>query len=169
MKVLSLICLVALVFKTTSAAFVSHHGHVGGVKGQRSTCTARFAAAKGAAKKAKKAKTAKKAKGKAKSAAKKDAPETFKKPDFIKSIQEKTDMTKAESEAALQAVLETITEQVVDGKRISLLGFGTFQLSHRAARLGRNPKTGEEIQIKASKTPAFKASKVFKEQCNPGR
>ena len=52
------------------------------------------------------------------------------------------------------------------GKRISMLGFGTFKLTNRAARVGRNPKTGEEIQIKASKTPSFSAGKAFKEKCN---
>lgn len=58
------------------------------------------------------------------------------------------------------------TQNVAQGKRISMLGFGTFKLTHRAARKGRNPKTGEEIQIKASKTPSFSAGKAFKEKCN---
>jgi DNA-binding protein HU-beta len=57
-------------------------------------------------------------------------------------------------------------QNVAAGKRISMLGFGTFKLTSRAARVGRNPKTGEEIQIKASKTPSFSAGKAFKEKCN---
>ena len=56
-----------------------------------------------------------------------------------------------------------------DGKRISLPGFGTFKLNYRAARKGRNPATGEEIDIKSSYSPSFSASKTFKEICNPDR
>eukprot|EP00558_Chaetoceros_sp_UNC1202_P011016 CAMPEP_0197247612 /NCGR_PEP_ID=MMETSP1429-20130617/29903_1 /TAXON_ID=49237 /ORGANISM="Chaetoceros sp., Strain UNC1202" /LENGTH=142 /DNA_ID=CAMNT_0042708557 /DNA_START=224 /DNA_END=652 /DNA_ORIENTATION=- len=97
---------------------------------------------------------------------KKEPVETFRKPEFVASIAQKTGMSKADSEAALAAVLETISENVADGKRISMLGFGTFKLTHRAARKGRNPKTGEEIQISASKTPSFSAGKAFKEKCN---
>jgi DNA-binding protein HU-beta len=59
-----------------------------------------------------------------------------------------------------------IIQNVAAGKRISMLGFGTFKLTHRKARKGRNPKTGEEIQIKASNTPSFSAGKSFKEKCN---
>eukprot|EP00561_Arcocellulus_cornucervis_P002481 CAMPEP_0185811776 /NCGR_PEP_ID=MMETSP1322-20130828/8453_1 /TAXON_ID=265543 /ORGANISM="Minutocellus polymorphus, Strain RCC2270" /LENGTH=132 /DNA_ID=CAMNT_0028508255 /DNA_START=31 /DNA_END=429 /DNA_ORIENTATION=- len=90
----------------------------------------------------------------------------FKKPEFVASVSEKTGLSKAESEAALAAVLETIQEEIAAGKRITLLGFGTFKLSHRAARKGRNPQTGEELQIKASNSPSFSASKAFKERCN---
>uniref|UniRef100_A0A6U3TZN0 DNA-binding protein HU n=1 Tax=Ditylum brightwellii TaxID=49249 RepID=A0A6U3TZN0_9STRA len=111
-------------------------------------------------------KTTKKTK---KTAKKSDAPETFKKAEFVSSIAEKTGFTKADSEAALAAVLETITEEVALGKRISLLGFGTFKLSYRKARKGRNPKTGEEIDIKESFSPSFSASKAFKEKVNPDR
>jgi len=91
---------------------------------------------------------------------------TVRKAEFVAKVAEKTGMSKIDSEAALSAVLETITEEVSSGKRISMLGFGTFKLTHRAARLGRNPKTGEEIQIKASKSPSFTAGKAFKEKCN---
>jgi DNA-binding protein HU-beta len=59
-----------------------------------------------------------------------------------------------------------LKQEIAAGKRITLLGFGTFKLSHRAARKGRNPQTGEEIQIKASNSPSFSASKSFKERCN---
>lgn len=60
-------------------------------------------------------------------------------------------------------------QEVAAGKRINLLGFGTFKLTARAARKGRNPQTGEELQIKASNSPSFTASKVFKERVNPDR
>lgn len=60
-------------------------------------------------------------------------------------------------------------QEVADGKRISLPGFGTFKLNFRAARKGRNPATGEEIDIRASFSPSFSASKTFKEMCNPDR
>mmetsp|Transcript_18165 Transcript_18165/g.24998 ORF Transcript_18165/g.24998 Transcript_18165/m.24998 type:complete len:165 (-) Transcript_18165:240-734(-) len=93
----------------------------------------------------------------------------FKKADFVASIAEKTGFTKADSEVALAAVLDTITEEVALGKRISLLGFGTFKLSFRKARKGRNPKTGDEIDIKESYAPTFSASKSFKEKVNPDR
>eukprot|EP00553_Chaetoceros_curvisetus_P005424 CAMPEP_0204623714 /NCGR_PEP_ID=MMETSP0717-20131115/9474_1 /ASSEMBLY_ACC=CAM_ASM_000666 /TAXON_ID=230516 /ORGANISM="Chaetoceros curvisetus" /LENGTH=161 /DNA_ID=CAMNT_0051638883 /DNA_START=25 /DNA_END=510 /DNA_ORIENTATION=+ len=118
----------------------------------------------------KKKKTVKKKKKTAKKAAAAAAPKeevvTFRKPEFVASIAQKTGMSKQDSEAALAAVLETISENVADGKRISMLGFGTFKLTHRKARKGRNPKTGEEIDIKASNTPSFSAGKAFKERCN---
>lgn len=62
-----------------------------------------------------------------------------------------------------------LIQEVADGKRINLPGFGTFKLNFRAARKGRNPATGEEIDIKASYSPSFSASKTFKEMCNPDR
>ena len=60
-------------------------------------------------------------------------------------------------------------QEVASGKKVSLPGFGTFKLSHRAARKGRNPKTGEPMDIKASNTPSFSASKTFKDMANPDR
>mmetsp|Transcript_12558 Transcript_12558/g.15791 ORF Transcript_12558/g.15791 Transcript_12558/m.15791 type:complete len:145 (-) Transcript_12558:57-491(-) len=93
--------------------------------------------------------------------------ETFRKSEFISSIAAKTGMTKVNSEKAFEAVLDTIVEEVSNGKKISILGFGSFKLTHRAARKGRNPRTGEEIDIPASNTPSFTASKNFKEKCNP--
>jgi len=94
---------------------------------------------------------------------------SFKKAEFVASIAEKTGFSKADSSAALAAVFEVISEEVADGKRVPINGFGTFKLSKRAGRKGRNPKTGEEIEIKPSNTPAFTASKIFKEKVNPGR
>lgn len=93
----------------------------------------------------------------------------FKKADFVSAVSEKTGMTKSESEMALAAVLNVIATEISDGKRINLPGFGTFKLNFRQSRKGRNPATGEEIQIKASYSPSFSASKTFKEMCNPDR
>lgn len=93
----------------------------------------------------------------------------LKKADFVSAVAEKTGMTKADSDMALAAVLNVIATEVADGKRINLPGFGTFKLNFRAARKGRNPATGEEIDIKASYSPSFSASKTFKEMCNPDR
>ncbi|GMI47320.1 hypothetical protein TrCOL_g3056 [Triparma columacea] len=95
-----------------------------------------------------------------------DGPPAVKKADFVAAVSEKTGLTKIDSEAALAAVIDTITEEVSRGRKISMLGFGTFKLSERKERMGRNPKTGEAILIKASKTPSFSASKTFKEKCN---
>jgi len=81
----------------------------------------------------------------------------------------KSGLSKTDAESALAAVIDTIVEEIAAGKKISMLGFGTFKLSHRAARSGRNPKTGEPLQIKASNSPSFSASKTFKEKCNVGR
>eukprot|EP00520_Triparma_pacifica_P003213 CAMPEP_0118662636 /NCGR_PEP_ID=MMETSP0785-20121206/16940_1 /TAXON_ID=91992 /ORGANISM="Bolidomonas pacifica, Strain CCMP 1866" /LENGTH=108 /DNA_ID=CAMNT_0006556199 /DNA_START=48 /DNA_END=374 /DNA_ORIENTATION=+ len=89
-----------------------------------------------------------------------------KKADFVNAVASKTGLTKVDSEAALAAVIDTITEEVAKGRKISMLGFGTFKLTERKERMGRNPKTGEQILIKASKTPTFSASKTFKEKCN---
>jgi len=94
---------------------------------------------------------------------------TFLKSEFVASIAAKTGLSKTASEAALAAVLDTIQEEVAAGKRINMLGFGTFKLSHRAARKGRNPRTGEEIEIQASYSPSFSASKTFKERVNLDR
>jgi len=136
--------------------------------------TSLSAAAKSGAPKKKKAKKKKSAKKATKSSEAEAAVPaenevevvTFRKPEFVSRIAEKTGMSKADSEAALSAVLETITEEVASGKRISMLGFGTFKLTHRKARKGRNPKTGEPIDIAASKSPSFSAGKAFKERCN---
>lgn len=92
--------------------------------------------------------------------------ENFKKSEFVASVAEKTGFTKAESEDALTAVLETIAEQMALEKKITLVGFGTFQAKDRAARKGRNPRTGEEIDIPASKAPTFSASKALKNFVN---
>ncbi|KAL7479558.1 hypothetical protein ACHAW6_005282 [Cyclotella cf. meneghiniana] len=113
------------------------------------------------------------AKSKSKAKTKIEDPEddvvNFRKAEFVAAVAEKTGMTKGDSEKALSAVLHIIASEVSNGKRVSLPGFGTFKLSYRAARKGRNPKTGEEIDIKASYTPSFSASKTFKDMANPDR
>jgi len=98
-----------------------------------------------------------------------EKPVTFSKSEFISSLSEKTGLSKTDSQAALNGVLDVIQEEVAAGKRISMLGFGTWKLSRRAARKGRNPRTGEEIDIKESFSPSFSASKSFKERVNPDR
>ncbi|MBN9413644.1 MAG: HU family DNA-binding protein [Candidatus Paracaedimonas acanthamoebae] len=74
--------------------------------------------------------------------------------------------TKAEAERALEAVLESIQVSLKKGEDVRIVGFGTFSVSQRAARTGRNPRTGEEIKIPATKTPTFKAGKELKEAVN---
>jgi DNA-binding protein HU-beta len=92
--------------------------------------------------------------------------DTFRKADFIAAVAEKTGMNKKESEDALKAVLDVVQEQVGAGKRVNLAGFGTFTLKERAARKGRNPQTGEELQIAASKSPGFSPAKAWKDAIN---
>lgn len=73
------------------------------------------------------------------------------------------ELTKSQAAAALQAVEDAITAALAEGGNVSWIGFGTFTVKERAARTGRNPKTGEEIQIAAAKVPSFKAGKALKE------
>mmetsp|Transcript_23690 Transcript_23690/g.40329 ORF Transcript_23690/g.40329 Transcript_23690/m.40329 type:complete len:196 (-) Transcript_23690:338-925(-) len=130
--------------------------------------TARPATAMYAAKK--KSSTTKSTKKKSSTKSDSEAPVNFKKAEFVSAIAQKTGLTKSESEHALSSILSIITEELSVGrKRISLPGFGTFKLTYRAARKGRNPKTGEEIDIKESYSPSFTASKTFKDLCNPDR
>eukprot|EP00557_Chaetoceros_sp_GSL56_P009473 CAMPEP_0176491456 /NCGR_PEP_ID=MMETSP0200_2-20121128/8441_1 /TAXON_ID=947934 /ORGANISM="Chaetoceros sp., Strain GSL56" /LENGTH=166 /DNA_ID=CAMNT_0017888885 /DNA_START=93 /DNA_END=593 /DNA_ORIENTATION=- len=166
MKFESLILLTALIFNVSHAFTTSNQAcQRKALITSRKTTTIRAAASAGGEKK-KKATKKKAAVKDVKKEIEKEEVETVRKPEFVASIAEKTGMSKTDSEAALAAVIETITENVAAGKRISMLGFGTFKLTSRAARVGRNPKTGEEIQIKASKTPSFSAGKAFKEKCN---
>jgi len=76
------------------------------------------------------------------------------------------DITKADASKALDAVLSSITAALASGEQISLIGFGTFLVRDRAARTGRNPQTGAEIQIAAAKVPAFKPGKALKDAVN---
>ncbi len=79
-------------------------------------------------------------------------------------VAKKANLSKKDSEKALKAVLDGITECLVKGDKVQLVGFGTFEVRNRKAREGRNPSTGETIKIEASKTPAFKAGKALKDK-----
>ena len=85
------------------------------------------------------------------------------KAELINAVAEKTSLSKKDSEAAVNAALEAITATLADGDKVQLVGFGSFEVKKREARVGRNPKTKEEIQIPASKVPAFKAGKALKD------
>jgi DNA-binding protein HU-beta len=88
------------------------------------------------------------------------------KTELIDAMAEAADISKAAAGRALDGMIDEITGAVKSNDTVSIIGFGTFALSERAARKGRNPKTGEEIQIKASKSPKFKAGKAFKDAVN---
>ena len=85
---------------------------------------------------------------------------------LIAAVAEKSNMTKKDAEAAVNAVTETIVSALKDGEKVQLVGFGTFEVKTRGARTGRNPKTGESIEVPATKHPAFSASKALKDQMN---
>ena len=85
------------------------------------------------------------------------------KTELIAAIAEKTGMTKKDAERAVAATFESISASLVKGDRVQLSGFGIFEVKERAARTGRNPHTKETIEIPASRTPAFKASKALKD------
>ena len=85
------------------------------------------------------------------------------KAELVSAIAEKTDLTKKDSEKALAAVLDSITEALKKDEKVSLVGFGTFEVRSRAARKGVNPQTGKEISIEATQVPAFKAGKALKD------
>lgn len=84
------------------------------------------------------------------------------KSELIEKVASATDLTKKDASAAVEAVFDTITETLSNEEKVQIIGFGTFEVRERAARKGRNPQTGEEIQIPASKVPAFKAGKALK-------
>lgn len=85
------------------------------------------------------------------------------KTDLISAVAEKTGVTKKDAGAVLDALIDEIIGAVKKGDRVQLVGFGTFELRERAARTGLNPQTKEQIEIPASKAPAFKAGKAFKD------
>ena len=88
------------------------------------------------------------------------------KAELIESIANSADLSKASAGRALDAAIEAITKSLKKGDTITLVGFGTFSVRKRAARMGRNPRTGEEIKIKASKVPGFKPGKALKDAIN---
>jgi len=88
------------------------------------------------------------------------------KAEFVASLADKAELSKADAGRALDAMVETIGKALKKGDTVTLVGFGTFSVRKRAARKGRNPQTGAEIKIKASKSPAFKAGKALKDAIN---
>lgn len=88
------------------------------------------------------------------------------KTDLIAAIAAKTELSKKDSEKALRAFEEAVTEELVKGGKVQLVGFGTFDVTQRAAREGRNPQTGEPMPIAASKAPRFKVGKALKDAVN---
>ena len=88
------------------------------------------------------------------------------KAELIDAIALSADISKAAAGRALDATFDAIAETLKNGDQVSLVGFGTFQVKDRAARTGRNPQTGEPIQIKASRAPGFKAGKALKDAVN---
>lgn len=85
------------------------------------------------------------------------------KSDLISKVAAKTDLTKKAAADVVEAVLESISEALVAGERVTLVGFGTFEVRDRAARRGVNPSTGQPIQIPASRVPAFKAGRSLRD------
>ena len=88
------------------------------------------------------------------------------KTELIAAVAEEAEMTKKDAEKAVKAVIDVISDALVQGDKVQLIGFGTFEVRERAAREGRNPQNGKTITIAASKSPAFKAGKGLKEQVN---
>ncbi len=85
------------------------------------------------------------------------------KAELINAVSEKTGLSKKDSEKAINATFDTIGESLEAGEKVQLVGFGVFDVKERAARIGRNPKTKEEIEIPASRVPTFKAGKALKD------
>ena len=88
------------------------------------------------------------------------------KTELVTAMADQAGLTKKDAEAALKAFVDVITEGLKNGEKISLVGFGTFDVAERAAREGINPATGKKIQIAASKAPKFKAGKALKDSLN---
>lgn len=88
------------------------------------------------------------------------------KSDLVAAIAEKAEMSKKDAEKALKAFEEVVTEELTNNGKVQLVGFGTFDVAERAARTGRNPQTGAEMPIPASKAPRFKAGKALKDAIN---
>ncbi|WP_334145826.1 HU family DNA-binding protein [Muricomes intestini] len=88
------------------------------------------------------------------------------KTELIAAIAEKAEIPKKDSEKALKAFTDVVTDQLKKGDKVQLVGFGTFEVSERAAREGRNPQTGKTMKIDACKAPKFKAGKALKDEVN---
>ena len=88
------------------------------------------------------------------------------KTELVAAMAESADLSKKDAEKALKAFIEVVTDELKKDEKVQLVGFGTFDVALRAAREGRNPLTGEKMQIKASKAPKFKAGKALKDAVN---
>jgi len=88
------------------------------------------------------------------------------KTELVAAIASKANISKKDAEASVKAFTEVVSEELKKGEKIQLVGFGTFEVSKRAARTGRNPQTGAEMKIPASKAPKFKAGKALKDAIN---
>ena len=88
------------------------------------------------------------------------------KSELIDAVASAADLNKADASRAVDGIIAAVTEALKSGDQVSVVGFGTFLVRHREARTGRNPRTGESIQIAASKVPAFKAGKALKDAVN---
>ena len=88
------------------------------------------------------------------------------KTELVAAIAEKAEISKIDSEKALKAFIDVVSDQLKKGDKVQLVGFGTFEVSERAAREGRNPQTGKTMKIAACKAPKFKAGKALKDEVN---
>jgi DNA-binding protein HU-beta len=88
------------------------------------------------------------------------------KAELIEAVATSADLSKADAGRAVDAVVEAVTKSLKKGQQVSVVGFGTFSVKHRAARTGRNPRSGETIKIPASNVPGFKAGKALKDAVN---
>lgn len=88
------------------------------------------------------------------------------KTELVAAVAEKAALSKKDAEKALNAVVDSITNALIEGDKVQLVGFGTFEVRAREARTGKNPRTGEAIKIAASKAPAFKAGRGLKDAVN---
>lgn len=86
--------------------------------------------------------------------------------ELVAAMAEKAELSKKDAEKALKAFTEVVAEELKKGEKIQIVGFGTFEVSERAARVGKNPRTGESLTIEASKSPKFKAGKALKDSLN---
>ena len=90
----------------------------------------------------------------------------MKKNELVEKVAEGASLTKADAERAINALVDAVSGALVEGDKVALKGLGTFEVRERSARMGRNPKTGETMEICASKVPAFKASSALKKEVN---
>ena len=88
------------------------------------------------------------------------------KTELVAAMAEQTNLSKKDAEAALKAFIDVVSEELKKGEKVQLVGFGTFEVSERAAREGRNPQTGKTMTIAACKAPKFKAGKALKDMVN---